>query len=1103
VVVPRECPACGGELSREPSCEGLCAGCLLDLALDREALTHSTESAGRTATMAAVGLDAPSRGAEAADVRDVQTSPPVDQAAGALLGRYEIRGTIGEGGMGVVFGAYDPLLGREVAIKVMRRQLGAEKNHLISLSQEAKAASALSHPNIVTVFDLGEHEGHAFIVMEVVKGESLHQRLDEPLPVDVIVRLGTQMADALAAAHEAGIVHRDIKPGNILIDERDNVRLVDFGVAELRLEPAVAQDPEGSRSILGHAADAPIPLVGTLGYIAPEVLRGSRADHRSDQFAFGVVMYEMATGRSLFLRETGSGTAAATLSEDPEPLADRRPDLPAPVVQIIERCLAKEPDERYERTPDILADFRVVAAGSPLRQRRAVLPRPLTSLHGREMELLQLQDLLCERRERLVVLTGVGGCGKTRLAIEAAHALQAAYPGGVVFVPLAAIREPELVIPAVARAVRGAVHVDGEETVDVISALEAVGGEFLLVLDNFEQVVEAAPRVGELLAACPKLSVLATSRDVLHHSGERNLPVQPLEVPRPDGGMTAADVAKVPSVALLVERIRSRNQSFELVDENAQVVAELCRRLDGLPLALELAAARLRVMTPETMLARLESRLALLRGGARDLPERHQSLQAAMDWSYELLDRSARTVLRRLAVFAGGFTLEAAEAVVDPFERLDRPVLECLEVLLDQSLLVREEATATEPRWSMLETVHGYAQSLAERNEDLAALRRAHAAYFLVLAQDAQAGFGTESSTEWLESVAAERANFRAALHWAIAEDEGEWGLRLATALWPYWEIGEGTKEGFDHLAELLALPSTQTVSELRAHACLCQSALALCLGETNLDGYERERMALWGKLGSAVGVASSLNNLGAVALMAGQFERARVCFETCLELWERAGSDDGRARALSNLACLLRLTGEPERALQLFRESEAMFERLGDPVCAAWEVSHQGDAARDLDDPQAESLFRQALERFRRLEDSWGVASTLVELSEFASADGDVERCARILDEALAIFRGLGHLRGVAGVLERFSYLAARGRDDQRALLIGGATWALRQRVGYGGPQRQASAERLERALVEVRLRVGAEASADLWRRGSELPLSRIVAQLAPSDQV
>lgn len=1019
---------------------------------------------------------------------------------GMRLGRYEIRGRLGSGGMGEVFRAYDPRLERSVALKVIGRRLEADSEMLERFQLEARTASALAHPNIITVYDFGEQAGHPFLVMELVDGESLRSRLDTPLPVDEILRLSIQLADGLAAAHGAGVVHRDLKPENIVIDPGGTVRILDFGLAFFRAMGSRSHESFSS----GGRTYSFGPAVGTVGYIAPEVLCGHGADHRSDQFALGAILYEMATGRSPFGRETVPAGLVATLRDDPTPVRKLREDVPGGLVEIIERCLAKRPTERYLQTAEILTALRTASTGKPRpKSQRGSLPTPITPLYGRREEIHQLQSLIVDDHVRLVTLSGVGGSGKTRLAVEAARQLTPEFPGGVVFVPLAGIQDPGLVVPTIAAAA-GGTEAGGLEPPDLLAVLSEAEGPALLVLDNFEHVIEAGPHVGNLLEACPDVTVMVTSREVLHLRAEHDFAVAPLGLPSSAAAVKLEELDESPAVALFVGRARAAKADFRLTEDNAPDVVELCHRLEGLPLALELAAARIRTLSPRAMLQRLENRMGLLTGGPRDLPARQRTLRAALDWSHDLLDELEKRAFRRLAAFSGGFTLEAAEAVVDPFDRLERDVVDLVESLHDQSLLQRLPDADEEPRFRMIETIREYAAELLMESDEEAPTRQAQAAYFLVVAEAAEADFNRGRGSDWLDRFRADEANFRVALDWLIETDKADWGLRIALGLFHFWELGESFSEGQQRFDRLLALPSARELEQTRAKSLF--SAGVLAGNQRDLErarGFQRRSLELYRRLGDRRGQAVALNGLGILLTDQGRYDEARACYEECLELWEELGESHGAAASLSNFAFVLRSQGELERSRGLYQEAAAMFERLGDPVGAAWETSHEADVVRAQNgqtEAEAARLYERALKRFRELEEPWGVGSTLVDLGGLAQNAGDLDEAESSYREALEIFHRVGHQRGVARVLEALATLAGERDDPTQVLRLAAAARRLRERLGRP-PTDPVLEVALDAAVARASQRLGgAEAEAEL-RRGEAEPMERLVASICRSD--
>jgi serine/threonine protein kinase len=534
-------------------------------------------------------------------------------APGAKLGPYEIVALLGAGGMGEVYRARDSRLDRSVAVKILHLPFSTAGDELQRFEREARAASALNHPNIVTIYELGKDGSTHFIAMELVDGKTLRELLGAGLPpVRRSLEIAAQVAEGLAKAHEAGIAHRDIKPTNIMISHDGFVKILDFGLAKLTstsIEPSgmVTWSESQTRSGL---------LLGTPEYMSPEQAAGARVDFRTDQFSFGLVLYEMVTGKSAFRRSTAPETLVAILREQPEPIAAQFPDVPAPLCWAIERCLAKEPGRRYSATRDLareLAAIRDRFAENPVLPvdaRPANLPVQRTAFVGREKERSAAKEVLLRSEVRLVTVTGPGGIGKTRLALEVAGDLVERFPGGVHFVPLSPLNDSGLIISLIVQTLglRGS---GGQSPLEILkrNLQDPTHPPMLFLLDNFEHLAQAAPIVAELLAMGPHLKILVTSRAALHVYGEHEFPVPPLALP---DWRTKTPVEVLPqysAVALFIQRAVAAKPGFELNSENASDITEICARLDGLPLAIELAAARVKVLSPSSMRTRLASRL--------------------------------------------------------------------------------------------------------------------------------------------------------------------------------------------------------------------------------------------------------------------------------------------------------------------------------------------------------------------------------------------------------------------------------------------------------------------------------------------------------------
>jgi predicted ATPase len=1003
--------------------------------------------------------------------------------------------------MGEVYRARDPRLDRTVAIKILPAELSADSDRLHRFEREARSASALNHPNIVTIYELAQDGSAHYIAMELIEGETLRQLLVAgTLPIRKTIELAAQIAEGLAKAHEAGIAHRDLKPENLMISLDGFVKILDFGLAKIA-SPTAEQNE--TRTFASWQTQ-PGMVVGTVQYMSPEQASGAALDFRSDQFSFGLVLYEMVTGKCAFHRSTAAEILVAIMREQAEPVAAQNPDAPAPLCWAIERCLAKDPDKRYATTRDLareLAAIRDRFSEKPARQaepRPANIPVQRTAFVGREKEIAAAKELLVSKDIRLLTITGPGGIGKTRLGVEIATGLQENFPGGIHFVPLSPLRDPALIASVIVQTL-GIREAGGQSPLELLKKYfqDSSREPVLFLLDNFEHLIQAAPVVADLLAIAPNLKILVTSRAALHVYGEHEFPVPALGVPDSQAKSSIDALSQFPAVALFVQRAVAAKPDFELNQQNASAVIEICARLDGLPLAIELAAARIKVLSPSAMRTRLASRLQLLTGGARDLPQRQQTLRAAFDWSHDLLTPAEQKLFRRLSVFVGGCTLEGVEAVCDTKGDLELDLLDGMSSMVDKSLLQQLEQANGESRFSMLETIREYAREKLEASGEEAATKRSHAAYCLVLAEEAAAPESGAEGAEGRERIALEHDNFRAGLDWLTESGDADWGLRLGTALFRFWESREYLAEGRDRLGKVLRMPAAAAPTKARARALFSAGVLATEQGDfAAADALILESLEIGRKLGDTQGVAVTVNARAVVARDQGNVALAHSLFQESLTLWRELGDLKAIARALSNLASVLKMQGEYDLARSICAECRAIFEGLGDRTGAAWSLANEGDVARDQgDSAAARALIEQALAIFRELDDRWGIAGTLADLGTLAREEGNCAAALPLYRESLKIFQQLQHKRGVARLLECCACSAAVQSQAERALRLAGAAAALRQNIG--APLTSAEQSKLEAILEPARQALLNTASATAWLEGWNLPLERATEEV------
>jgi len=788
---------------------------------------------------------------------------------------------------------------------------------------------------------------------------------------------------------------------------------------------------------------------------------------------------------------------------------------------------------------DLPADFPALKTHDAHPNNLPIQPTPFI---GREQELTVVRDLLGREKVRLLTLTGPGGTGKTRLGLQVAAELSERFVNGVFFVDLAPISDPDLVLSTIAQTL-GIREVAGQSLLERLSE-ELQPKQVLLLLDNFEQVVSAALVVADLLIACPQLKVLVTSRMVLHVRAEYEFAVPPLALPDPQHLRDLAALSQSEAVALFLQRAQAVQPDFQMTTANAPAVAEICVRLDGLPLAIELAAARIKLLPPPALLARLAHRLQVLTSGARDVPVRQQTLRNTIAWSYHLLDAQEQRLFRQLSVFVGGCTLETAEAVCAVLSDGDGagPVLDGVASLIDKSLLQHTEREE-EPRLRLLETIREYGLEALTASGEMEATQRAHALYYLALAEEAESELDGPQQVRWLQRLEREHDNLRAALRWSLEQGEAgysmELALRLGGALRGFWLRHGPFSEGWTFLERAIT-GSEGIVAATRAKALLAATSFATYLGDMDrAESLAQESLALCRELGDTWGIAQSLLQLGRAASYRGNFPVARPLLEEALALCREVGHKRGIIWALDELGYMAIRQGDYARAHALLEEDLAIDREEGDTLAIAasllqlaemhfvsqgdqatvralleeglalcrevgntwgiaysfflsgWVALQQGDAAT------ARELAEESLGLYRETGEGLSIAEALSLLGRVEARQGDHARARALFEESLAIARKVDHKLNIASCLEGLAGVVAAEGKPTWATRLWGAAEALREAIGAPIPPVERA--NYEQAVAVAHAKLGEQAFAAAWAEGRTMTLEQALAAQGP----
>ncbi len=729
------------------------------------------------------------------------------------------------------------------------------------------------------------------------------------------------------------------------------------------------------------------------------------------------------------------------------------------------------------------------------------LPLQPTPFIGRQREIAAAKARLSEPEVRLLTLKGPGGTGKTRLSVQVAADLLDAFLDGVWFVELAPITDPALVASTIAQVV-GVTERGGRTVVESLKD-HLRDKESLLLLDNFEQVVEAAPLVAELLSAAPRLKVLVTSRAALRLYGEQEFPVPPLEMPDPKHLPPLEQLTQFDAVRLFIARSLLVKPDFAVSNQNAPAVAEICYRLDGLPLAIELAAARVKLFPPQAMLARLQHRLQLLTGGARNLPARQQTLRGAIAWSYDLLDEAEKKLFRRMAVFLGGGTLEAIEAVCNAEGDLP-DVLDGVSSLADKSLLKQQESEGGEARFWMLETIREYAvERLAESGEEQT-IRRHHADFYLALVETGESQMLASHYNVSLERLEAEHDNFRAVLQWSLEQGEAETALRLGGALHPFWGRRGYTLEGRKWLTDALALPRAAERTPARARALFGAASLAWPQGDLEAARmWSAESAAIFREMEDRDGLAVAMGILGVCTYMQGDFEAAGPLLEEAAAISRALDRKENLALSLLALGQMAMAARDYAGARVRLEECLAHARAISNPWFMAQVLNSLGDLARlEGEYTTAEQHYEESLALFREIDPQIvDVPAVLHNLGHVALVRGDYTCARRLFSESLTLHHRLENkagmaesLAGLAGVLVHGpGETTEEGRQALQAARLFGASNALREAIN--APMWPAERADYERNLAAAHAQLDEATWQASWAEGRAMPPEEAVA--------
>lgn len=1013
----------------------------------------------------------------------VVSKPEPILAVGNMLGIYRLDRLIGKGGMGEVWAATHTMLDEPRAIKVLL------DDYMVNpglrdrfINGEARNSLRLEpHPNIVRVYDVSIHQNIPYIVMEYVEGIpgrgdlKLVLRNKDKLSFEEAGQILNQIGSALQSAHSQNFVHRDVKPANILINKQGQAKLTDFGLLK-------DLQQEFNMTALGTS-------IGTPTYMSPEQIEG-KATPQSDIYSLGVVIYELLAGKPPFVGDNIQAVMSQHLVTPPPPLRQFLPSIPEQLESVVLRALAKQPTDRYATATDFAVAYQkalrndnelefatqvldggtVALPGVTSATPANVTPNPnnlpvtLTSFIGRKAELEQVKTLL--QVTRLLTLMGAGGTGKTRLSLETGRELLPEYKDGGWFVEFAPVSDPKLIEQTIISALGLNEESDRPAQSQLLAYLK--NKQLLLILDNCEHLVDPIAKLADkILRQCPSVVMLASSREALNISGETTWRVPSLSSPDPkQPNLRAEQVSQYEGVKLFIERAIAAKPGFEITNTNAPAVAEICYQLDGIPLAIELAAARVRSLTPEEIAKRLGERFKLLKSSSRVVADRQQTLEALIRWSYDLLPEPEQVLWGRLSVFAGGWTLEAAENICvgdyDGGSIEDFEIIDLLDQLVNKSVVVMDEIDGVS-RYRMLESIKQFGRMILEEHDEDQNIETRHAAWYLDLAERAAQNYNGAEQIKWINALAADHDNLRIALANSLKSTEqsqAEAALRLGAALWRFWYIRGYLTEGLDWLHQVhTRFPNAD--------------ALPPSLKST---------------------YARMLNGTGVLLAEVGKLEEALIFFEQCLKVRQELGNKKDVLSSMFNLGNLNRMLLDYEQAETLYEEALNLALELNDKQNIAWINGNLGRLALTNNDfTKAQSFYNVSLKLLQELADIENIVAALNNLAYIALKQNQFEESNRYYKECLQINQKLGKVSVLGLSLIGLAEVKFAKNDFEQAATLLGISQPLLEKTDF--KLYSIEMEAYQETIAKLESQLGEAKFNELRNQRKYLPLEENIA--------